>query len=270
LHDDIALERLAEGRGARAGGLDIRWADDAPGGARPVEWPLEHDLAQRARALLEAEAGRPLPCVIRIRKRIAAGAGLGGGSSDAASVLRLLDVAFDLGLGAGRLRRLSARLGSDVAFFLDESLTGPPRPALVTGFGDELERAAAPGAGLALIVPDFGCATPAVYRAFDTLEPGPLRLGEVAAMARDPSRLDPRGESLFNDLAAAAELLEPRLAALRERIGQAAGCAAHVTGSGSAMFVISDEPEALAARLRPAVPSGSVIATRIMTEAAAP
>ena len=78
----------------------------------------ERNLALRAWRLLEREAGRPLPARIRLHKRIPHGAGLGGGSSDAAAALKLGNQLFELGLPVSRLLVLGAELGSDVPLFL--------------------------------------------------------------------------------------------------------------------------------------------------------
>ena len=78
----------------------------------------ERNLALRAWRLLEREAGSALPARIRLHKRIPHGAGLGGGSSDAAAALKLGDALFGLGLPASRLLALGAELGSDVPLFL--------------------------------------------------------------------------------------------------------------------------------------------------------
>jgi len=78
----------------------------------------DRNLALRAWRLLEREAGRDLPARIRLTKRIPHGAGLGGGSSDAAAALKLGDALFGLGLAPSRLLALGAELGSDVPLFL--------------------------------------------------------------------------------------------------------------------------------------------------------
>jgi 4-diphosphocytidyl-2-C-methyl-D-erythritol kinase len=78
----------------------------------------ERNLVLRAWRLLEREVGRPLPARIRLHKRIPHGAGLGGGSSDAAAALKLGDALFRLALPAPRLLALAAELGSDVPLFL--------------------------------------------------------------------------------------------------------------------------------------------------------
>src|SRR5690242_14267005 len=78
----------------------------------------ESNLVVRAWRLLEGEARRPLPASLKLTKHIPHGAGLGGGSSDAAATLRLGRDLFGLDLDDGKLLQLAARLGSDVPLFL--------------------------------------------------------------------------------------------------------------------------------------------------------
>ena len=72
----------------------------------------------RAHAALELRIGASLPAAIEVRKRISAGGGLGGGSSDAAAVLLALDEAFGLGLRDEELAEVGAGLGSDIPYFV--------------------------------------------------------------------------------------------------------------------------------------------------------
>jgi 4-diphosphocytidyl-2-C-methyl-D-erythritol kinase len=139
---------------------------------------------------------------VRLVKRIPAGAGLGGGSADAAAVLRWAgchDVA------------VAASLGADVPFCL---LGGRAR---VTGIGDVLEPLPALDRTFTLLTPPFGVSTPAVYRAWDELG-GPTAGGP-------------------NDLEPAALVVEPRLAEWRDRLGDATGATPVLAGSGSTWFV---------------------------------
>lgn len=257
LADDVLVRRSPEGA---ASTWSFACAPDAP---RRIafDWPVTSDLTFRAHALLEREAGRPLPAALTVTKRIPTGGGLGGGSSDAAAVMLALDDLFGLGLGAERLRALSARIGSDVAFFIDEA--DPPRPALVTGFADRVERVAAARAGVVLMVPAFGCATPAVYKAFDALGSEPLRERAVGEMARTGRAT---GAALFNDLAEAAFALHPALRSLRERAARAIGRPVHLTGSGSTLFALCEAGEAsgLAERAARALTDAAVVATEIV------
>ena len=220
--------------------LDIRWADDAPLHAgEPVAWPAEKDLAFRAATLL----GEDAPLRITIRKRIPDDGGLGGGSSDAAAVLRAGDALLGLNQGPEKLRDLAMRLGSDIAFFIDDAdptLDAPPRPAIVSGFGETIERLAAPGerVDVTLAFPPFGCATGEVYAAFDAIDPEPLR----EALVRSLAAQSPRIAELFNDLAPAADAVAPSLAGLRASLHEHWACPVHVTGSGSTLFAIGNHP----------------------------
>jgi 4-diphosphocytidyl-2-C-methyl-D-erythritol kinase len=177
-------------------GLEVSGA--ASGHAPGV--PLGDDNLVR-RAL--AASGRL--AFVRLHKRIPAGAGLGGGSADAAAVLRWAGVTDP---------DVAARLGADVPF----CLTGGR--ARVRGIGEQVEALpfdAVEGRTFTLLTPPFGVSTPAVYRAWD-------RLGGVASDG--PNHLEP-----------AALLVEPRLAAWRDRLGHATGEQPVLAGSGSTWFV---------------------------------
>ncbi|MBL8744930.1 MAG: hypothetical protein JNK58_01095 [Phycisphaerae bacterium] len=231
LADTLTLTRLADNAHSRH---ETAWADDAPR-TSPIDWPIEKDLAVRAHRLIEAEVARPLPIAMRLTKRIPVGGGLGGGSSDAAAMLRALIELFDLRVPAAHLHTLALSLGSDVPYFLLDPLT----PAIVEGVGDAIVPTPPIEGRLVLILPPFGCPTGSVYRAFDSLKPGPMRDTAVRNMALAA----PRAESLFNDLALAAETIEPRLAHTRAVAARAIGQPVHVTGSGSTLFAIIDSGE---------------------------
>lgn len=228
LCDTITMQRLGDGEQSRFEIVN----DPAALRPAPIDWDLESDLAVRAVRAIEAEAGKRLPVAMRVEKRIPVGAGLGGGSSDAAAALRGVRDLFELSIANDRLAELALALGSDVPFFLGDG------PALVTGFGETIERTPeVTGAEfVTLFAPPFACATGAVYGAFDRLPKSEFRAAAVEAMARSGQFRD---GDCFNDLAAAAESVEPSLAEFRARISAAASVPAHVTGSGSAVFTIS-------------------------------
>jgi 4-diphosphocytidyl-2-C-methyl-D-erythritol kinase len=144
---------------------------------------------------------------VRVVKRIPAGAGLGGGSADAAAVLRWAGL-WDLAVAAG--------LGADVPFCL---VGGRAR---VTGIGEMVEPRPMIDAAYTLLVPDVACSTAEVYRAWDAL-------GELAA----------RGS---NDLEAAAVAVVPELAAWRDRLADETGQEPMLAGSGSTWFVEGEYP----------------------------
>ena len=159
---------------------------------------------------------------VHIDKRIPPGAGLGGGSADAAAVLRWAgchDVA------------VAARLGADVAFCV---VGGRAR---VRGIGEEVETLTPIDAAFTTCTPPFGVSTPQVYARWDALG-GPTADGP-------------------NDLEPAALAVEPRLAVWRDRLGAATGQQPVLAGSGSTWFVDGAFPE-IAERLRPA----TVVVTR--------
>lgn len=155
----------------------------------------EHNLVNRALRLV----GRTAHVVVR--KRIPAGGGLGGGSADAAAVLRWAGVTDT---------SLAARLGADVPFCL---VGGRAR---VTGIGEVLTPLAPLARQFTMVTPPFGCATPAVYRAWD----------ELGGPRQTP-----------NDLEAAALFVEPRLASYRDALAEATGVRPVLAGSGSTWFV---------------------------------
>lgn len=230
---------------------DLAWDD-----GRALSWPAESDLSVRAHRAAEALAGRPLPVTLRVRKSIPAGGGMGGGSADAACVLLALRDLFGLDLDGPSLLAAAHALGTDVPFFLDPTAWDaeqPPRPAIVTGLGDRIERAPRRADPVTLVLPPFGCPTGAVYQAYDA-RPGPCDEARVRALADGP--IDP--SKLFNELAAPAEHAEPRLGALRRAVSEAIGVPVLVSGSGSTLFCFAD-----AGAVRPHAPGCVVIATRL-------
>jgi len=209
-----------------------------------VDWPLEADLAVRAHQRMEAAAGRPLPVGLHLEKCIPPGGGLGGGSSDAAATMVILNDLFELGMDRAALLALAAELGSDVPFLVS-TLLGDPS-ALAHGLGEQVEPVprAAP-LHLVLVLPPFGCRTGAVYERFDAhLEAGRadpmLERDTVRALAEAQT---PDAEALFNDLAAPAMEVEPRLAELAEKLRSEAGRPVHVSGSGAALFMLAGDRE---------------------------
>ncbi|MDQ2724345.1 MAG: 4-(cytidine 5'-diphospho)-2-C-methyl-D-erythritol kinase [Actinomycetota bacterium] len=160
----------------------------------------DDNLIRRALALVGRSAR------VRLDKRIPAGGGLGGGSADAAAVLRWAGVDDPA---------VAARLGADVAFCVAGGR------ARVTGIGEHIEPldfAAVEGRAFTLVTPPFGVSTVAAYRAWDDL-------GARAA------------EDGGNDLEDAALAVEPRLARWRDELSGATGQRARLAGSGSTWFV---------------------------------
>lgn len=251
LADELSLTKRAGLNSAFSIQFSTEEQDAASVAGRDVDWPLQSDLAFKAHALMEEHTGRRLPVLLKLTKRIPTGAGLGGGSSNAAMTLVGLSRLFDLNLSVEELIALSSKLGSDIAFFVraahgDSSL-------LVSGLGDSLEdRPRESVLHLVLILPDFGCPTGPVYGAFDRLH-GFNKSSDSLVKTIDMDRVRTLADSEtvaqdgpFNDLADAACEVEPRLAEARQQLSDALALPVHVTGSGSAMFVIA--PSAITAK----------------------
>ena len=206
-----------------------------------VDWPLEEDLAYRAHVLLSERAGRPLPVDLSLEKRIPPGSGLAGGSSNAASTLVGLDRLFDLRLGGPVLFDLADQLGSDVAFLVGAALGRPS--AVVTEFGRTLETVPMGNClHIVLMFAPFGCPTGEVYRTFDESR-GRSKKVDVLRV-RELARVRPIApDALFNDLADAACRVRPELIKIRDRLRATLDLPVHITGSGSALFVLTAGPD---------------------------
>ena len=198
------------------------------------------NLAARALAQFRSRAGAELPpLAVIINKRIPVAAGLGGGSADAAAMLRIANVLAGRPLGREELLRLAADLGSDVPSQLD------PRHALVEGTGERIEAMTLPSLTAVLIPDAEGLSTAAVYAELDRLDggrpeldPGPLRRLAGAA----PSELV---AALENDLQPAALSLRPDLESRLGALRAAGALGAAVSGSGPTCFgLFPDRPVA--------------------------
>lgn len=202
------------------------------GGSAPAD---ESNLAWRA-ALAALDVGDPLgrwAVDIELRKRIPPGAGLGGGSSDAGAVLLGMLQSGRLELDETGVFNVAARLGSDVPF-----LAGGAAAAIGRGRGERLELlASSPALPIVLVLPPFGCATPAVYAHVGT---GPRRapsggLGRAVAAWHAGDPLAWRAVH-HNDLAFPALRAQPRLVPYVREVEQRLGRPPCLSGSGSALF----------------------------------
>lgn len=214
----------------------------ASGGEDAVVCPgvPEPNLATAALSAFRRATGARLPSLrVAIDKRIPVAAGLGGGSADAAAVLRAANALAGRPLDGDGLRRLSAGLGSDIPSQIE------PRHALVTGAGEVVEPVALPPMAIVLMPQAEGLSTGAVYAEADRLgaprtrlDPGALR--RLAASGRD--RLV---AALDNDLQQAALSLRPELAQGLAALRAAGAEGALVTGSGPTVVgVFADRADA--------------------------
>jgi 4-diphosphocytidyl-2-C-methyl-D-erythritol kinase len=242
LFDTIRLEAASSGASLKCDDPDLP-SDDS-------------NLALRAAGQLAEQASRPDGVHIDLSKRIPVGAGLGGGSSDAARVLLGLNRLWGLNWSSERLGELAARIGSDVAFFCYAA------SGICTDRGQIVRPIAAPGPrGALLILPEMHLSTAAVYQRFDE-----MGLGDDASVSPDTAP-DWSGWSalsakdllacLVNDLEPAAFDLRPELGALRKQAEEWLGRAVRMSGSGSSLFSLYDtleEAERAAGQFRARTP----------------
>jgi 4-diphosphocytidyl-2-C-methyl-D-erythritol kinase len=215
------------------------------------------NLAEAALAGLRARGWSRPPVRIEIEKRIPVAAGLGGGSADAAAVLRLAGDEVD------GLSELAAELGADVPSQLDQAF------ALVGGAGDVVEPLSPPRHfGVVLIAADDGLSTAEVYVEADRLGLGrdPEELDSIAGELREAagqgaSPLEYH-ELLVNDLAHAALSLRPAIGGALTALKDAGAEVALVTGSGPTAFGVFDDiaaADAAAGQLAPRF-AGAIVA----------
>lgn len=222
----------------------------------------QDNLAWAALDALEREVGEALPPVaVTIEKVLPAQAGVGGGSSDAAATLRAADRLLGLDLGAPRLERAAAAVGSDVPFFI----RGGAQWA--TGRGEVLERASAPAFHCVIVARGAGLPTASVYRAFDALPP-------PAADDGAPVPGDATGLAAWcrNDLWPAARALDADLVRVHDVLATGGASPALLCGSGSAVAGItatSAAADALAAWVVDAMPEARVLRAEFPGAAAA-
>ncbi len=198
-----------------------------------VEGTAEDNLCVKALRLLQQDFPQVAAVQMRLRKQIPFGAGLGGGSSDAAHVLVMLDELFGLHLSVDTLRDYAARLGADCAFFVER------RPAYATGIGDLLEPcdiSALQGYTLLLWKPDEAVSTAEAYRGIvprnrraTTTVPPDLR-----DVVRQP--VATWRETMVNDFEETVFAAHPRLAQLKETLYATGATYAAMSGSGATVF----------------------------------
>jgi 4-diphosphocytidyl-2-C-methyl-D-erythritol kinase len=212
------------------------WATDAPK-PHTIDWPIEEDLVYRAHALLEAEAGRRLHVHCDLIKRVPAGAGLGGGSSNAAAMLAGLRQLYDLDVNDETLLQLAEQLGADVVFLVGAILG--QSAALVTGIGEVITPInSIPAFDCVLVFPDGQCPTAAVYRAFDERKPGTSIDESMTKQWTAANKLPAPCNDLFDAAVHVCPAISPAIQAM-----QSQKIEPRLTGSGSALFGITESKE---------------------------
>lgn len=252
--DTLTLERIAAHKQSdqldqldqldQPSTFNLSYASDAPVPG-VIDWPLEKDLAYRAHQLLQQHAKRSLPTLVTLNKRIPTGAGLGGGSSDAAAMLAGVNQLFKLDIDAKKLCELSQSLGSDVTY-LTAAVLGQTS-ALVTGLGEGITPCPMNNPlHVVLIFPGVACPTGPVYKAFDKAlaqHQATCSFADEITKIKSLMRLTSAAElceQLFNDLASPACDVQPILRDLQQQAIRQVGRPIHITGSGATLFTLAD------------------------------
>jgi 4-diphosphocytidyl-2-C-methyl-D-erythritol kinase len=170
---------------------------------------------------------------IHLQKNIPIGAGLGGGSSDAAAVLMAIDLAVGAQTPQSKLVAWACELGADVPFFVYG------KPARVSGIGEVIEPFdPGPVGPLVVAFPGSGLSTAEIYRAYDRS----LTNCQVESTIRPLTRgRIPLEELLVNDLESVAIQILPELQALKQRLRELGAIHTLMTGSGSAVFGVWED-----------------------------
>ncbi|MDX1965386.1 MAG: 4-(cytidine 5'-diphospho)-2-C-methyl-D-erythritol kinase [Pirellulales bacterium] len=193
-----------------------------------------HNLVYRAVELLRKKTGFLQDLRLTLCKRIPTQAGLGGGSSDAAAALVLVNQACRLGLDCRTLQEWGAEIGSDVPFFIS------PEPAVVEGRGEKkVSISGVPRLHWILIKPRVALSTAAVYRRFELMAGEPratvdfTSAATAALLTGDVCLL---GKNMHNDLESAAHVLAAEIGTIKDELRQAGCMTQLMSGSGSSFF----------------------------------
>lgn len=204
-----------------------------------VDWPVLKDLCAKAYQMLDADFGLP-PVKIYLEKTSPVGAGLGGGSADAAYTLRMLAEMFGLDVDEQKLRDYAARLGSDCAFFVSDSpMIGEGRGEILTPYNLNInivedETSARPGDYLLkIIVPEeIHVSTAEAYKGIVPSVPE-HSLKDVLAKPVEEWK-----DLLINDFERTVFVAHPEIEAIKRSLYDSGAEYASMSGSGSALFAL--------------------------------
>ncbi len=219
--DEVEIERIQEGFELVVESEEVKLG------------PPEENTVYKARRLLRNLIGLELPARVLLRKGIPVGAGLGGGSADAAAMLVGLNELYGLGVSDEELQRVGVRIGADVPFCLSGGTV------LGESIGEVLKPLPAPPAHYLVVVkPAADAQTAQIYRAYDERPEGKeisvapvakaLQAGDLAALAK----------GLGNDLAPVTKALVSEVGKLEEALLREGALGATMSGSGTAVYGI--------------------------------
>ena len=202
------------------------------------EVPLgEENTVHRAAQAFYERTGHREPVAVNIRKRIPIGAGLGGGSTDAAATLRGMNDLLGAGLTTEDLMALAVSVGADVPFFIGG------KAARARGIGEELSPVGPlPRLWLVVLFPNFPVSTAWAYRNYRFKLTKPSNNNNLIDKLDTPHEV---AQVMVNDLETVTIGRYPRIARLKDRLDEKGAIGSLMSGSGSAVFgLFTDEADA--------------------------
>lgn len=219
--------------------------------------PKSDNLILKAAKILQEICGASPGAKIELKKKIPVGAGLGGGSSDAACTFMALNKLWGLNLPEKKLVELSLSIGSDIAFFF----TGGT--ALCTGRGEKVRPLRCPGKMYyVLVCPQQKVSTGLIYKNLKKVLTRKIKSAKLILKYLVKKNLQKIRENIFNRLAETVFVKYENLKNIHKKLSHMSGCDAALTGSGSGIFFVCDnkkEAEKLNLRMRGIVGSIYVV-----------
>lgn len=196
-----------------------------------IEGNLEDNLVIKAYNLLKAENYQMLPVDIHLFKHIPTGAGLGGGSADAAFMIKLLNAKFKLGISEEKMEEYAARLGADCAFFIKN------KPVFASGIGNIFEpiEISLKGYYLVLVKPNIFVSTRDAFACIKPQHP------EVSLKEIIKRPIETWKDCMKNDFEYSVFQKYPEIAAIKDKLYDLGAVYASMSGSGSAVYGIFKE-----------------------------
>jgi 4-diphosphocytidyl-2-C-methyl-D-erythritol kinase len=193
---------------------------------------VDENLCLKAYNLLKEDFNLT-PVKIHLHKVVPIGAGLGGGSSDAAHALRMLNAIFNLKISVNELKVYAARLGSDCSFFIEDA------PMLGTGRGELLSRIEINlrGKFLVLVIPDVHISTAEAYALVK-----PRQSSNPIKQIVEESSMENWRTELINDFESSVFATYPVIRTIKEKLYDSGAVYSSMSGSGSAVFGIFESP----------------------------
>ncbi|MCX7908230.1 MAG: 4-(cytidine 5'-diphospho)-2-C-methyl-D-erythritol kinase [Ignavibacteria bacterium] len=195
-----------------------------------IKIPLKENLIYKTIKLIQNKYKININCInVHLKKKIPIGAGLGGGSSNAATTLIALNKIFNLDLSVVELKNLAVQIGADVPFFIE------PKPSIVRGIGDKIEPIDFPfDFNLLLVVPNFSINTKYAYSLIKNVqERTPTDFGKILTQIKVLSEF---AEYFTNDFEQYLLPKYPQIKEIKNKLTQIGAKYTSLSGSGSTIF----------------------------------